>query len=196
MDTSAPSPRLPVPIEAALARIERVLPAALAGRLHQLVRYGTVSLIATATSMTVLGVLVWTGAMPAAWANVVATAVGTIPSFELNRRWVWGKRGARSLAGEIGPFCVLSFAGLGLSTAAVGAASVWATTSGFAPAAHTAVVEMANVAAFGSLWVLQFLILDRVLFAHRSDPQPVHPTGTTELAPSTGEEHPSELLAA
>jgi len=50
------------------------------------------------------------------WSNVVATTVGTVPSFELNRRWVWTKRGHRSLLPEIAPFCTLSAAGLALST--------------------------------------------------------------------------------
>jgi DNA-binding CsgD family transcriptional regulator len=52
---------------------------------------------------------------------VIATSAGIVPSFELNRRWVWSKRGSRSLGREIGPLCVLSFAGLGLSTLAVAA---------------------------------------------------------------------------
>ena len=133
-------------------------------RVHQLVRYAAVSVIATSVSLCVLGALVATRAVPAVWANVIATAVGTVPSFELNRRWVWKKRGRRSVMAEIGPFCVLSFAGLALSTLAVGAAASWAASAGVGDTVRTLVVEGANVAAFGSLWVLQFLLLDRVLF--------------------------------
>lgn len=133
-----------------------------------LVRYGSVSLISTAVSLTVLGVLVFTNTLPAGWANVVATAVGTVPSFELNRRWVWGKTGRRSVLAEIGPFCALSFAGLGLSTLAVSVTAVWAQSSGLDPFWRTVAVEFANIAAFGSLWVLQFVILDRLLFGRRT----------------------------
>ena len=61
----------------------------------KLVRYGAVSIIATTTSLLVLGVLVGILAAPAGWSNVVATTVGTVPSFELNRRWVWQRRGHR-----------------------------------------------------------------------------------------------------
>lgn len=32
---------------------------------------------------------------------------------------------------------------------------------------HTVAVETANVAAYGALWILQFFVLDRLLFAHR-----------------------------
>lgn len=132
--------------------------------LRRLVRYGAVSIVATATSLTVLGVLVATGWLTPGWANVVATAVGTVPSFELNRRWVWGKTGERSLLAEIGPFCALSFGGLALSTLAVSGAGRWATSAGLGTLTRTLAVEAANVAAFGSLWIAQFVILDRVLF--------------------------------
>lgn len=41
--------------------------------------------------------------------------------------------------------------------------------AGLATPERTGLVEAANVGAFGSLWVLQFLLLDRVLFAARGD---------------------------
>jgi putative flippase GtrA len=133
-------------------------------RVRQLVRYGAVSIVATLTSMIVLGTLVSTRALPATWANVTATAVGTIPSFELNRRWVWGKTGQRSLAAEVGPFVALSFAGLALSTLTVAAADHWASGAHLSSLARTCVVEGASLAAFGSLWLAQFAILDKLLF--------------------------------
>lgn len=151
-------------VEAALDRIGL---GHLVHRVAQLVRYGAVSIIATLTSTTVLGVLVATATLTPGWANIVATGVGTVPSFELNRRWVWGRTGRRSVTTEIGPFCILSFAGLALSTAAVSAAGRWAGGADLPTFWRTAVVLVANVAAFGSLWVLQFLLLDRVLFARR-----------------------------
>lgn len=137
-------------------------------RLAQLVRYGAVSAIATTTSLVVLGALVATRTTSAGWANVIATGVGTIPSFELNRRWVWGRRGTRSVQAEIVPFCVLSAAGLVLSTLFVHAIAGWADAQGFATATRTLAVQAANLAAFGSLWLAQFLVLDRVLFAERA----------------------------
>jgi putative flippase GtrA len=132
--------------------------------IRKLMRYGAVSLVATATSLTVLGVLVGTRVDSPVWANVVATAVGTVPSFELNRRWVWRKAGGRSLAAEILPFCALSFAGLVLSTVTVAAAARWANDTGFTGSLRTVAVELANVSAFGALWVIQFVVLDRLLF--------------------------------
>jgi putative flippase GtrA len=134
---------------------------------RRVVRYGTVSLLCTAVSLIVLGTLVATAAMTAGWANVTATAVGTVPSFELNRRWVWGKDGHRSVSGEIGPFVTLSFAGLALSTAAVHLAAGWAANAGLGTTGRTFAAEAANVATFGTLWIAQFVILDRFLFRSR-----------------------------
>jgi putative flippase GtrA len=134
-------------------------------RLPILLRYSAVSVVSTLTSLTVLGALVVTGAMTAGWANVVATAVGTVPSFELNRRWVWRRTGRRSAWTEVGPFAVLSFAGLAMSTATVSVAGRWATSLALSTGMRAVAVEAANLAAFGSLWVAQFVVLDRVLFA-------------------------------
>lgn len=137
-------------------------------RLGQLLRYGAVSIIATATSLVVLGVLVSTRALSPGWANVVATAVGTVPSFELNRRWVWHRQGAASTRREVIPFVALSAAGLVLSTLAVSVAGRWTDRAGLTGASRTLAIQCASVAAFGALWLAQFVILDRVLFADRS----------------------------
>lgn len=141
------------------------------GLVAMLARYATVSVIATATSLTVLGVLVATNLATPGWANVIATCVGIVPSFELNRRWVWSKSGQRSLTRELVPFVALSLIGLGASTVAVQAAAQAADQAGMSTLGRTLAVELANVAAFGSLWVVQFLVLDRILFRR---PDPAH----------------------
>ena len=134
------------------------------GRAAKLLRYSAVSGVSTVTSLSILGVLVGVFGVDAVVANVVATAVGTVPSFELNRRWVWADRTRRSVFRQVTPFCTLSFAGLVVSTLAVHAAS--ARTIGWSRGWHTLAVEAANVSAYGALWVVQFVLLDRVLFHH------------------------------
>jgi putative flippase GtrA len=133
--------------------------------IRKLIRYVAVSAIATTVSSTILGVLVATNAASAGWANVIATAVGTIPSFELNRRWVWAKAGRRSLLGEVWPFCALSFTGLALSTVAVSVAAGWASSAGLGTTTRTVAAEAASVTSFATMWVGQYLILDRILFS-------------------------------
>jgi putative flippase GtrA len=132
---------------------------------HRFIRYGSVSGISTATSLTVLGVLVGAFGVTAIFANVIATAVGTIPSFELNRRWVWSRGDQREVLRQIVPYCVLSFSGLLVSSIAVHLASD--ATGGSTRLVHTGAVEFANLAAFGVLWLIQFVLCDRVLFKER-----------------------------
>jgi putative flippase GtrA len=133
-------------------------------RLSQLIRYGMVSAIATTTSLAILTGLVATDTMRPAPANVTATLVGMIPSFELNRRWVWGGQGRPSVRRQMVPFAVLSLIGLLLSTAAVGAAGRLATDAGWSSDATAVAAALANLVAFGTVWVAQFFVLDRLLF--------------------------------
>ena len=133
----------------------------------KLVKYASVSLIATGTSLTILAVLVGMFDLPSVWSNMVATAVGTIPSFELNRRWVWALGGSKPTLRQVVPFCALSFIGLAASSIAVHFASDWTVASSHL--VHTAAVESANIATFGVLWVVQYAVCNRVLFAQRSN---------------------------
>jgi putative flippase GtrA len=136
--------------------------------LARLSRYAAVSAISTSVTLSLLGVMIYTGALSAGWANVVATAVGTVPSFELNRRWVWAKSGRRSVTKEVVPFCALSFGELVLSTGAVSLAARWSSASGLGHGAVTVVSQAANVSTFGALWALQYVLLDTALFGRGS----------------------------
>jgi putative flippase GtrA len=156
------------------------------------VRYAGVSAIATSTSLFVLFVLVGVVGLPATWSNVVATAVGTVPSFELNRRWVWHGQDRRSLLGQVIPFTALSFSGLLVSTVAVGVVS--AHTSDWSHWGHTLAVEFANIAAYGSLWVVQYVVLDRFLFRNgdRDRDRPMTARGTPTFT-GRGQNAPSRV---
>jgi putative flippase GtrA len=139
------------------------------GLVTKFVRYAGVSAISTVVSLVILGALVASGATSAAWANVVATVVGTVPSFELNRRWVWNRTGPRSLLREIGPFGALSMLSLALSTVAVAATAGWVDGWHADATVRTVVAETAHVGTFGLLWIVQYVLLDRILFRPAHD---------------------------
>ena len=139
--------------------------------LVKLVRYAGVSAISTVVSLAVLGGLVATATMSPAWANVVATVVGTVPSFELNRRWVWDRHGSRSIWREVAPFTALSMLSLALSTLAVAATAGWVDGLHAGLTVRTAVAEAAHVGTFGLLWAVQYVLLDRILFRSASPPE-------------------------
>ena len=133
-------------------------------RAAQLVRYAATSVVATTTSMSILTVLVASGTMRPAPANVVATAAGIVPSFELNRRWVWGVSGKPSFRRQIAPFVGLTLAGMILSTVVVGMVGDIAEHSGWSHGVTAMFAVVANLAAWGAVWIVQFIVLDRLLF--------------------------------
>ena len=90
-------------------------------------------------------------------ANVAAVTISSIPSYLLNRAWVWGRRGSHNFLREVVPFWVFAFVGLGFSTLLVHIAARWSEA--------TIVVSLSNLTAFGVLWVAKYFVLDQVLFA-------------------------------
>jgi putative flippase GtrA len=120
-------------------------------------KFVAVSLIGTVISQSLIvlfkGQWDWNGAV----ANLVAVCISAVPSYYLNRAWVWGKRGSSSMAREVLPFWIMTLAGLALSTFfAYVADRIWDATIA---------VNIANLAGFGVLWVVKFLVLDQYVFS-------------------------------
>ena len=139
----------------------------------KIVRYTMVSIISVVISQAVLafvfGILHWT----ARSANVLATAVGTVPSYELNRKWAWGKRGKSHLWKEVVPFWSLSFLGLAFSTWTADFAETWAQHQGYGHGVQTLIVNAAALAGWGFLWIGKFIFFNKVLFrTHPDDLEP------------------------
>ncbi len=132
---------------------------------RKMVKYAVVSVVSTLASQ---GVLLLTFGVWRLWSavvcNVVANAVATIPSYYLNRSWVWGKSGRSHLLREVTPFWITSFAGMALSLYTVWVAAGFADHHDFSHVAKTAIVQSANLVAFGVLWVAKFVFYNRVLF--------------------------------
>ncbi|MED5361742.1 MAG: GtrA family protein [Actinomycetota bacterium] len=115
--------------------------------------------------MSVIAVLVtqsclWLGLAVIKWpalaANIFAVTIGAVPAYLMNRSWVWGRRDSHSVREEILPFWLYNLLGLVMSTTLVALADIWFTS--------TAVLMLANLLAFGGLWVGKFFVLEKVLF--------------------------------
>jgi putative flippase GtrA len=119
-------------------------------------RYSTVSLCGVAITQALIflffGVLDWNAAL----ANFVAVMISSVPAYLLNRAWVWNKRDAHSFSREVVPFWGMAILGLILSTIAVAIVDNYTDAAVF--------VSLTNIAAFGTLWVAKFFILEKVLF--------------------------------
>ena len=132
--------------------------------LRRLSRYGAVSIVTSLVVFGVLGLLVGVVNAPAGWSNVAATLVGIALSFELNRRWAWEGRSQGRTPIQVASFVTINLTGLIISTAAVHSVAVEATQHHLTRLVRTGAVEGVNIAAWGVLWVIQFLILDRFVF--------------------------------
>jgi putative flippase GtrA len=133
----------------------------------QIFKYTMVSVISTAVSFGVLllvyGVLKIWGEIAS---TVFANAVATVPSYYLNRKWVWGKGGRSHLAKEIIPFWALSAVGIFVSIFGAAAAKHIGTEHHLSHLYQTALVLAANLISFGVFWVLKFLIYNRIFHVH------------------------------
>lgn len=134
------------------------------------VRYSAVSVICLVITQAVLlltfGILRLASAVEC---NVMATAVATVPSYTLNRRWAWGKEGRSHLWRELVPFWTLAAASFLFSLYAVGLADRLAMRSNLSHFWESVLVLGANLAAYGILWVGKFLLFNRLLFVDRAN---------------------------
>lgn len=143
-------------------------------------RYAAVSAVAVVVNQAVLsfcfGVLHWS----AATANVIAVAISTVPSYYLNRMWVWGKNGKSHLWREIVPFWVLAFIGLVFSTWAADFGESVAKSHDLSHLGQTLTVNAFSLGSYAVTWVGKFVLFHKVLFVHRHhhDKEPhVQPVG-------------------
>ena len=122
----------------------------------KLLRYSGVSVIAVLVTQSCLWLGLAVIKRPALAANIFAVTHGAVPAYLMNRSWVWGRRDSHSVREEILPFWLYSLLGLVMSTTLVALADIWFTS--------TAVLMLANLLAFGGLWVGKFFVLEKVLF--------------------------------
>jgi len=128
------------------------------------VRYAMVSVVAVPVGEVgiLLGLVVF--AMSAGWANVFGNSLGAIPSYYLNRTWVWGKGGRSHLMKEIVPFWVITIIGVLFAGWVGHVVGGWAKDHHWGGLGRVVLLLAANLAAFGVLWVAKYVLFNKVLF--------------------------------
>jgi putative flippase GtrA len=142
-----------------MTSVQEIAPRAIVARMSRCL---VVSVGTTLLSAAVLVALALGAGVPAGSANVVAVGCGIAPSYLANRHWVWGRTGRGDLRREILPFWILSLAGLVASTIAV--ALVASAVAGWSASARAIALPTANLSVFAALWLVQFALLEKVLF--------------------------------
>jgi len=125
----------------------------------KLLRYCGVSAVNVVTGLSTLAfahaVLGWS----AVASSVSAWAVSTVPAYLLSRHWVWQQRGSHSISAEIMPFWILALAGLAFSTLVVALVALFTD--------KTAMIMLANLGAYGVVWVIKYLVIDNLMWTHQ-----------------------------
>jgi putative flippase GtrA len=137
--------------------------------LGKILRYGTISVVSTAISLSCLFVFYrWIGLSPT-WSNILATCIATVPYYYLNRMWVFKKSGRSHLTKEVLPFWTIAFVSLVLSTLAVkfAGSQVHSISS---KNVRGAILVAANFATYGILWIAKFVVFNRFLFNSEREP--------------------------
>ncbi|MEM7140342.1 MAG: GtrA family protein [Actinomycetota bacterium] len=126
----------------------------------KLMRYCGVSVVNVVTGIGTLFFCLEVLEMNRVAANVTAWGVSTIPAYLLSRYWVWQQTGANSVKAEIAPFWILALIGLAFSTFCIWIAG-FVTENSF-------VLIGANFCAYGVVWVVKYLVLDRLMWGREA----------------------------
>ncbi len=126
-----------------------------------------VSVGTTLLSAALLVALSLGAGVPAGTSNVIAVCCGIVPSrIFANRSWVWKQTGRGSVLREVAPFWILSLAGLVLSTIAVSLPSRFGHRTYLVVGRPIDRAAARKPSVCSALWVVQFVVLDRVIFTH------------------------------
>jgi putative flippase GtrA len=131
------------------------------------VRYALVSVVAVPVGS--VAVFCFGLAIPgnAALPALLGNSVGAVPSYVLNRYWVWGKTGKNHLVKEILPFWGITVVGILFSLFVAHLAGGYTKHHHIAGAGRSAILVVANVTGFAVLWVATYVLFNKVLFVVR-----------------------------
>jgi putative flippase GtrA len=136
------------------------------------------AMISEATFVVVYGAL----DAGARLAGVVAFVAGAIPNWGLNRRWTWRRRGRPRLGREVLPYVAVVISTAVAATALGGLADGWVRGWEASRSFQVALVAMAYLLPYGAVFLIKFLLFDRVVF---SDPPLRSPAADSRVG--TGE---------
>lgn len=133
----------------------------------KLIRFTLVSVVSTTTSFIAIAILYGLKLIPSIiWATLLGNLIASLPAYNLNRRWTWGKRGKSHWRKEILPFWIMTTLGLGVSQLGALFARHEVTVHHWSHLVNTALVAGANVGSFAIFWVLKLIVFNRIFEIH------------------------------
>ncbi len=95
-------------------------------------------------------------------ATLVANLLGTIPSYHLNRRWAWKKKGSSHWRKEVIPYWSMSITGISFSMLGALLTKHIIHTHHLSHAVDTGLVAFVNLVSFAIFWVLKMLVFNKI----------------------------------
>ena len=130
-------------------------------------KYSMVSVVSLVVTLGVVSICVGLLKWNEVASQFTASVAGAIPSYYLNRMWVWGKSGKSHMRKEVIPFWIMFAVGLAFATGAVSLSTHL--TANVSHRVHTLIVTSSSFGAYGILWIAKYAIFNKFLFAHRED---------------------------
>ena len=133
------------------------------------VRYLAVSAVAIAVSLSTQGLFYGVFRFSERNAQLVSFVTSTIPSYYLNRRWVWGKGNRSNFWKEIFPFWALGIAQLVLSLWFIGWSQDKIEAQFESHLIRTIGFMASTLFIYGVMWVGKYVFFNKVLFKHKPE---------------------------
>jgi putative flippase GtrA len=135
---------------------------------HKFIRYSMVSVVAIVISQVTILICAWVFGLSGIAANTIGALAATPASYELNRKWAWGKSGKSHMWREVVPFWSLTLLGWLASTGTVEIADNMCKSHGVSGLGRAVAIMGASLFAYGVVWIVKFIIFNRLVFANRS----------------------------
>jgi putative flippase GtrA len=131
-------------------------------------KYAVGSVVAFGASNVAFLVLYGLGLTSPQVASVLAFAAGIPVNYVLNRRWAWERRGRPGVRDELLPYAAVVATSVIGSAVGTWAADRWVQSADLPRALEVGFVDAAFVAVNGTLFLLKYVLLDRLVFRERT----------------------------
>ncbi|WP_191907955.1 GtrA family protein [Nocardioides cynanchi] len=169
-------PRPPAPTAAPAPPVAETL-----GLGPKLLRYLGGSVVATVCSEVTFVLLYGPVHVGTTSASLVGWLAGAVPNYWLNRRWAWQRTGRPSFRTELLPYITIVLMTLLLATGITHLLDVWLHHLGTQASLRVALVAVAYLGVYALMFVLRFVLLDR-LFERVARLEARHHHARTEAA--------------
>ncbi len=152
----------------ALPFMQRVMLPARGDRVvHKFIRYSMVSGVAIFISQVVIVICVGPLHLSGIVSNTLGVIASTPASYELNRKWAWGKSGKSHMWREVVPFWTMTLIGYLASTGTVQLADTSTTNHDVGGVWRVVAIMAASLFAWGVVWVVKFVVFNKLVFVTR-----------------------------